>query len=128
MAPPPTATRPGLGPPPREGAGPAPGEVLPVLRALADPTRLAVFTALFTRERCVRDLADDLGHSQALISHHLRTLADAGLVRSRPWEGYRLYAVDPEAARAARDRLAAFLDPSRLAAVARPGGNPACCR
>ena len=53
-------------------------------RALSDPTRLNVLLALRAAgELCGCDLAWILGRSQALISHHLRALRDAGLVTSR---------------------------------------------
>jgi len=53
-------------------------------RALADPTRLSVLLALRSGEElCGCDLAWILGRSQALISHHLRALREAGLVVSR---------------------------------------------
>jgi len=53
-------------------------------RALADPTRLSVLLALRAGEElCGCDLAWILGRSQALISHHLRALREAGLVVSR---------------------------------------------
>lgn len=53
-------------------------------RALGDPTRLSVLLALRSGgELCGCDLAWILGRSQALVSHHLRALREAGLVRSR---------------------------------------------
>lgn len=53
-------------------------------RALADPTRLGLAVALDEGgELCVCDLAWISGRTQALVSHHLKTLRSAGLVRSR---------------------------------------------
>lgn len=53
-------------------------------RALADPTRLLLAAALNeTDELCVCDLAWIAERSQNLVSHHLRALKAAGLVRSR---------------------------------------------
>ena len=49
-------------------------------RALGDETRLRVLEALVDGERCVSDLMDVLGLGQSLVSHHLRTLRQAGLV------------------------------------------------
>lgn len=52
--------------------------------ALGDPTRLMVAAALAaTAELCVCDLAWVCGRSQNLVSHHLRALRHAGMVRSR---------------------------------------------
>ena len=52
--------------------------------ALSDPTRLTMAAALQEGgELCVCDLSWVSERKQALVSHHLRTLRSAGLVRSR---------------------------------------------
>jgi ArsR family transcriptional regulator len=64
--------------------------------ALADPVRLRLLSLLATAEAgevCVCDLTAPVGKSQPTVSHHLRILADAGLVtgdkRGR-WVWYRI--------------------------------------
>jgi ArsR family transcriptional regulator, lead/cadmium/zinc/bismuth-responsive transcriptional repressor len=53
-------------------------------RALSDPTRLMLAAALREGgELCVCDLAWISGRAQNLVSHHMRVLRSAGLVRSR---------------------------------------------
>lgn len=53
-------------------------------RALGDPTRLMLVTALRNGdELCVCDLAWVVGLAQNLVSHHLRQLKNAGVVSSR---------------------------------------------
>jgi ArsR family transcriptional regulator, lead/cadmium/zinc/bismuth-responsive transcriptional repressor len=54
-------------------------------RALGDPTRLGLAAALreADRELCVCDLAWVAERSHTLVSHHVRQLRAAGLVRSR---------------------------------------------
>lgn len=53
-------------------------------KALGDPTRLTIATALRDGEElCVCDLSWILGRAQGLVSHHLRALRNAGLVSSR---------------------------------------------
>jgi DNA-binding transcriptional ArsR family regulator len=53
-------------------------------RALSDPTRLMLAAALREGEElCVCDLAWISGRAQNLVSHHMRVLRSAGLVRSR---------------------------------------------
>ncbi|BBX19496.1 transcriptional regulator [Mycolicibacterium duvalii] len=53
-------------------------------RALGDPTRLTIATALMAGdELCVCDMAWVVGQAQNLVSHHLRQLKVAGLVASR---------------------------------------------
>jgi DNA-binding transcriptional ArsR family regulator len=53
-------------------------------KALADPTRLTLAVVL-TRagEECVCDLSWVMERSENLVSHHLKVLKQAGLVRSR---------------------------------------------
>jgi ArsR family transcriptional regulator, lead/cadmium/zinc/bismuth-responsive transcriptional repressor len=54
-------------------------------RALGDPTRVGVAAALRDAdgELCVCDLAWIVERSEKLVSHHVRLLRTAGLVRSR---------------------------------------------
>jgi DNA-binding transcriptional ArsR family regulator len=53
-------------------------------KALGDPTRLTLAHALFAGgELCVCDLAWVCERSETLVSHHVRALRAAGLVRSR---------------------------------------------
>ncbi len=52
-------------------------------RALSDPTRLTLASALREGELCVCDLSWIAERKQALVSHHLRTLRSEGLVTSR---------------------------------------------
>lgn len=53
-------------------------------KALSDPTRLMVTTALRDGgELCICDLAWICERSDKLVSHHARALRGAGLVRSR---------------------------------------------
>ncbi|HET9444484.1 MAG TPA: metalloregulator ArsR/SmtB family transcription factor [Acidimicrobiales bacterium] len=103
-------------------------DVVDLLQALANPSRLRLFTALRARERCVRDLVDETGLSQPLVSHHLAVLAQVGLVRSRRSDGFTLYALDPDGLAGAAAAVAVLLDPATLEGVAMPGGNAGCCR
>ncbi len=103
-------------------------DVLPLLRALGEPNRLRLFLALRDKERCVRDLVDTEGLPQPLVSHHLRVLADAGLVQARRSEGFSLYAVSPGGMASARSLAMDLLDPTAVSPLALPGGNDRCCR
>ena len=55
----------------------------PLLRALADPTRLRVMRLLAHMELAVGELAQVLGQSQPRVSRHIRILCDAGLAKRR---------------------------------------------
>lgn len=69
-------------------------ELIPLVatrfRALSDPRRLALLSALQEKERCVGDLAQLTGRSQPNVSQHLASLARAGLVEGRR-EGNRVF-------------------------------------
>ncbi len=58
--------------------------------ALSDPLRLQVLELLRSQELCVCELCDCLGTSQSKLSFHLKTLKEAGLVRTRQ-EGRWIY-------------------------------------
>lgn len=52
-------------------------------RALGDPSRVRIVSALASGELCVCDIAASVGMSQSAVSHQLRALRDAGLVEFR---------------------------------------------
>ena len=83
-------------------------------RALGDETRLRLLELLTAGERTVADLMDDTGLGQSLVSHHLRTLRQAGLVVTRRDGRWVYYTI--VAAALGDTRLAIHeLEPSRLA-------------
>lgn len=55
----------------------------PLLRALADPTRLRIMRLLSAMELAVGELAQVLGQSQPRVSRHIRILCDARLAERR---------------------------------------------
>jgi len=59
-------------------------------RALGEPNRLAILSALRTGERTVTELIDDTGLNQANLSKHLRILHQLGYVARRK-DGLRVY-------------------------------------
>jgi ArsR family transcriptional regulator len=111
------ASLPAAGP----GPGSAPGDVSPAagafLRLVADPTRRRIFFRLMAGELCNCEMVGALGLPQNLISHHLRQLREAGLVRTRRdpedarWVYYR---VDAAALAAVQAEVAAAFAPERL--------------
>ena len=65
--------------------------VTTVMRALADPTRRAVFERVFRSEEIsVVELTRGSGVTQGAISQHLKSLKQAGLVAERA-EGRNVY-------------------------------------
>jgi len=92
-------------------------KVLQVLRALADPNRLRIFELLMQGDSCNCELNEKLGMPPNLLSHHLRILREAGLIRSRRDvvdSRWIYYSVDREAVARWRQWFAWFLDPARV--------------
>ena len=77
--------------------------------ALADPVRLRLLSLVAAApqgEVCACDLVEPLGRSQPTVSHHLRVLAEAGLVTSEKRGRNVWYGVVPAALAALRAALA----------------------
>ncbi|HSK20644.1 MAG TPA: metalloregulator ArsR/SmtB family transcription factor [Longimicrobiales bacterium] len=75
------------------------------IKALADEKRLRILLLLARGEQCVCDLTDALDAGQSLLSFHLRTLKDAGLVTGRREGRWAYYAIST----AGLSELEAFL-------------------
>lgn len=74
-------------------------ELATLLKAVADPARLqllALIKSSDTGEACVCDLTDPIGLSQPTVSHHLKVLADAGLVTREQRGTWAYYRQAPE--------------------------------
>ncbi|MBP3587408.1 MAG: helix-turn-helix transcriptional regulator [Clostridia bacterium] len=67
-----------------------------LFRVFGDSTRMRILYALFESELCVCDLADLLGMTQSAVSHQLRTLKGAKLVRFRREGKSIIYALDDD--------------------------------
>ena len=65
-----------------------------IFRVLGDPTRVRILDALSREERCVGDLASELGLTESAVSHQLRLLRGARIVRGRRDGRMVFYALD----------------------------------
>jgi ArsR family transcriptional regulator len=71
-------------------------ELAGLLKAVADPARLQLLSLIASAEgaqRCVCDLTGPVGLSQPTVSHHLKVLVSAGLLRREqrgPWAWFGL--------------------------------------
>jgi ArsR family transcriptional regulator, lead/cadmium/zinc/bismuth-responsive transcriptional repressor len=65
-----------------------------VFKLLGDPTRVRLVDALTHGERCVCDLATLVGLSESAVSHQLRLLRAARLVRVRRAGRLAFYSLD----------------------------------
>lgn len=79
-----------------------------VFKALADPARVRIVNLLLRTGEpvCVCDMTPATGLSQPTVSHHLKKLVDAGLLRREQRGTWAYYSIDD----AAMTRLAAVVD------------------
>lgn len=111
---------------------PPPTDTVVLLKAIADPVRWQALQFLRSPSPsacsqdeqgvCACDFEGVLGLSQPTVSHHMRQLVDAGLVRSEKRGRWVFYEIVPEGFEALRAALARFLEPPNHAA------EPAPCR
>ena len=67
-----------------------------VFKIFGDSTRMRILWVLFSSEKCVAVICDALQMSQSAISHQLKVLKDARLVRSRREGKNTFYSLDDE--------------------------------
>jgi DNA-binding transcriptional ArsR family regulator len=68
--------------------------LFPMLKALADETRLQIVEMLHGREMYAQQIVGRLGISQAAVSRHLRLMVSAGVLRVRREGGAKFYTVN----------------------------------
>lgn len=71
-------------------------ELAELFKVFGDSTRIRILYVLFENELCVGDIAELLHMSQSSVSHQLRILKDAKLVRFRREGKSIYYALDDE--------------------------------
>lgn len=54
-----------------------------LFKVFGDSTRIRILTVLFEEEMCVCDIAEALGMNQSAVSHQLRVLKTAKLIKNR---------------------------------------------
>ncbi len=90
-------------------------DLVNIFKSLADPARLRIVGLLVQGERCGQELAAELSLSPATVSHHLRRLRDAGLLRERREPPYVFYQFDQKALRIAVQSVTDEKKASKLA-------------
>jgi ArsR family transcriptional regulator len=74
-----------------------------MFKALGDPTRVklvSLIAATETGEACICDLTEPVGLTQPTVSHHMKLLAEAGLVTREQRGKWAYYRVDTDTLRA----------------------------
>jgi hypothetical protein len=93
--------------------------IVEIFKCLADPARLRMIGLMVEEARCGQELASLLRLAPATVSHHLRRLQQAGLVRERREGAYVFYGFDHDALRAA---VQTVTDRKKVVELAAPGG------
>ena len=65
-------------------------------KALSDSSRLKIITSLLTHELCVQDISERVSLSQSAVSHQLRVLRAARIVKYRKDGKMVYYSIDDE--------------------------------
>ena len=58
-------------------------EMAELFKMFGDSTRIKILSLLFEGEKCVQEITEASGSSQSAVSHQLRLLKQARLIRSR---------------------------------------------
>lgn len=98
------------------GAGPAldatrAHDIARVLKALSDPNRLRLLSIVKAGdggEACVCDLTEPLDLGQPTVSHHLKILVDAGLLKREKRGTWSYYSLVPGGLEAASHSILAL--------------------
>lgn len=64
-----------------------------IIKALSDPNRLKIIDILSCGEECACNLLEDFEFTQPTLSHHMKVLAECGIVQARKeglWSYYSL--------------------------------------
>ena len=72
--------------------------IIEVFKALSDINRLQILEMISCGEMCACDIIDGLNLSQSTISHHMKILQSAGLVRSEKRGKWMFYSISEEKA------------------------------
>ena len=68
-------------------------QIAPVLKALSDENRLTILLAVADRDSSVTELMAATGLAQTLVSHHLKSLRERGLVIAPPGGRSNVYSL-----------------------------------
>lgn len=83
-----------------------------VLKALSDGNRLSIVSVIARSERtCAKELLEQIDITQPTLSHHMKVLAESGLVNTLKEGRVHYYTIDREVARDFLDSMRELLDP-----------------
>ena len=67
-----------------------------LFKVLGDPTRTRILHSIEEKELCVSDICEDVSMNKSAVSHQLRILKDAKLVKARRDGKEMYYSLDDE--------------------------------
>lgn len=79
------------------------------IKALADENRLAIMLALQHGEKCGCDLLEELNITQPTLSHHMKLLADSGLVDYYKEGKWIHYSISADGVKAYREMIRSYV-------------------
>lgn len=96
-----------------------------ICKAMSDANRLRIIEMLTTGEKCGCELLDELQVTQPTLSHHMKVLADCGLVSSYKEGKWQHYSINCDRFREFKDHLNSIscCDTTNPA----EGSRKACC-
>lgn len=71
-------------------------DLLQMLKALSDPTRLRILKIIAIKPLCVCEIMAVLKMAQSTTSQHLSILANAGLIEAEPGGTWTIYRLAPQ--------------------------------
>lgn len=80
-----------------------------ILKALADPKRLRIVDMLSCGELCACKILEEFHITQPTLSHDMKVLMEAGIVRKRPEGKWIYYSLDEENLRIFYEQLGGIL-------------------
>lgn len=83
-------------------------QLFPLLKALADETRLQILSILSGRELYIQEIVDRLDISQPAVSRHLKLMVSSGLLTVRKEDSMKHLAINEEILSTLADRLRSF--------------------
>lgn len=85
-------------------------EIARIFKAFSDERRLEILAKLISGERCACKLLEEIKISQATMSHHMKILCDAGVVRSRKDGKWTHYSINKDGVESAKRILNDLID------------------
>ena len=80
-------------------------EISAMMKALSDPNRLMIAEMLSDGEKCACKLLERFNISQPTLSHHMKILCGAGLIRGRKEGKWMHYSLDAGAFQRLAERI-----------------------